>query len=644
MKRTVLSMLEHAANEFSGVPYVSKKQSDGWEDHSFRDVQRDARAFAAALLSRGFKPQDTIAILAEGSPDWVSGEFGTVYAGCISVPLSIKLQPEEIPYRINHSEAEAMIVSKNMLGKVAEVYQNFDSTQLPLFIIDEDGSTEEELLEKFGAPYNLHIELYRNVLLEGYRVFEDVKDKLLEIEDGTQEDDVVTISYTSGTTGNPKGIMLTHLNYYANCKDSVEMFDVPYAKYRTLLVLPCDHSFAHTVGIYAALLRGISLYFVDARGGGMAILRNIPKNLTETNPTFLLTVPALSGNFMKKIRHGISEKGEIVRKLFETGLQSGIKYHGDGFHTPPISTRIVNFLPYKLADRLIFQQVRKTFGADIRFFVGGGALLDVKQQEFFNALGVPIYQGYGLTEAAPVISSNLPRIHKFGSSGTVAPSIECKIIRDDGSEARIGERGEVVIRGENVMKGYFKNVEATAETIREGWLHTGDLGFFDEDGFLFVVGRAKALLIASDGEKYSPEGIEEAIINSSDLIEQCMLHNDHNHYTSALLVLNSDRLKKLMQEKKSAGIPDLLDTIKNEMLAFREDEKYRNLFPSQWLPVTFQLIPEAFSEENKMINSSMKMVRYKISEVYHERIQYMYTDEGKAYDNPKNRQVLKDLI
>ncbi len=644
MKKTVLSILQQASTEFENTPFVATKGDEGWIEKTFLDVLRDSRACAASLRNRGFQKNDTIALLAEGSSDWVISEFSTLFAGCISVPLSIKLLPEEIPFRINHSEAKAIFVSKNMLPKISEVYSQFKQKNIRLIVLDDNSTEISEIRSVAGKDAGSNIELFRDVLLEGYRSLDDFELDLQKIEDETSEDDVVTISYTSGTTGNPKGIMLTHLNYYTNCKDSVEMFEVPRSAYRTLIILPCDHSFAHTVGIYAALFRGISLYFVDARGGGMAILRNIPKNLVEANPTFLLTVPALTGNFMKKIKAGIKEKGKLLQILFNCGLKHAIAYHGNGYNRPSLITRLTSFLPYKVVDLLVFRQVRSIFGNKIQFCVGGGALLDVKQQEFFNAIGVPIYQGYGLTEAAPVISSNLPSIHKFGTSGRVAPSIECTIIKDDGSEAAIGERGEIVIRGENVMKGYFKNPSATEDTIKNGYLYTGDLGYYDKDGFLVVVGRAKALLISPDGEKYSPEGIEEAIINSSELISQVMLYNDHMQYTTALIVIDMQNVQEFIKEKSISDPDDLLYELNNALFAFQQDDNYKNIFPKVWLPATFQVLNEAFTEENKMINSTMKMVRYKIVETHKELIDYMYLEEGKNFINQKNRKALLNLF
>ena len=206
-----------------------------------------------------------------------------------------------------------------------------------------------------------------------------------------------------------------------------------------------------------------------------------------------------------------------------------------------------------LFDKILFSKVRQAFGGRLEFFIGGGALLDIDLQRFFYAIGIPMYQGYGLTEAAPVISSNNPAKHKMGSSGPVARYMEIKICDDDGNEVPLGEKGEIVIKGDNVMAGYWKNPEATAETIKNGWLYTGDLGYMDKDGFLYVLGRFKSLLIGDDGEKFSPEGIEEAIVQQSKFIEQCMLYNNQNAYTTALIYPNVQAVKSWMATHQHAG-------------------------------------------------------------------------------------------
>lgn len=265
-------------------------------------------------------------------------------------------------------------------------------------------------------------------------------------------------------------------------------------------------------------------------------------------------------------------------------------------------------------------------GGHLSFFVGGGALLDIEMQKFYYALGIPMFQGYGLSEATPVISTNTPKKHKLGSSGILVSPMELKIIDSQGREMEPGVSGEIIIKGENVMAGYWKNEQATSETIVDGWLHTGDLGYLDKDGFLYVKGRYKSLLISSDGEKFSPEGIEEAISGNSSLIQQIMLYNNQSPYTIAIIVADKSKYKS----------KELVGAIQAELSRYKSGGDLAGLFPERWLPSTFIIAQEPFTEQNRMINSTMKMVRSKVEEAYSNQIKYAYTPEGKNIYNKLN--------
>ena len=637
--RTVIRLLQEAAGRYPGRAYTTMKTDSGWKPWTYADVDAESELIAAALVKRGFAKDTALGILSEGRPQWVIGEFGVVKASCISVPMSIKLTPEEIAFRVNHSEVKGFLISSNTIKKISQAYNLYEKKPLLIYLDEEDKnliSVEKEHSLKRGTD----IVLFNTLLDEGKQALADNPSLISDIVKTIDEHDTVNICYTSGTTGNPKGIMLTHLNYYANAVDAVEVFQLPDALYETLIVLPLDHSFAHTVGLYAALLRGITLHFVDARGGSMNIIRNLPKNLKEVNPHFMMTVPAISGNFMKKMSAGIVAKGGFIESIFRKGLAAGIRRNGDGSQKPSFGTKLATSIPYTLASLLIFPKLREVFGSRIKFCVGGGALLEVKQQDFFAAIGMPVYQGYGLTEAAPVICSNSPAKHKFGTSGMVAPSITCKIMKDDTNEASIGERGEIVIQGENVMKGYFKNKKASEEVLRDGWLWTGDLGYYDSDGYLVVTGRAKALLIAPDGEKYSPEEIEEAITNNCDIVSQVMVYNDHKNFTTGLLTLQVDQTKKMLQEVGAKTVKEALEAIRKSVYVF--ESKISGSVPSQWIPATFEIIPKEFSEDDGLINSTMKLVRYKTAEFYADRIESMYADHD--FFNERNSQTIKELF
>ncbi len=640
--RTIVTMLQEAGKAFPERAYATKKEKEGWIPFTYQDIDTLSDSICASLVSREYKPADTFGILAEGRPEWIAAEMGIIKARGISVPLSIKLTPEEIAFRLTHSGAKGIVASSNTLENILKALSVMEGDLPVLFYLDGEDERLEKAKRKMKWKKGEHYVAWPQLLGEGDEILRKTPEITRDSVAAIDEQDVVNICYTSGTTGNPKGIMLTHLNYWANAHDSVALFEIPPNTFETLIVLPVDHSFAHTVGIYTSMMRGITLHFVDARGANSAIIRNFPINLTEVNPTFLMTVPSITGNFMKKMIQGVQGKGSFIYGIFERGLNAGIRRNGNGYNTPPLSVRIASFFPHKLADLLIFSKLRKVFGEKIEYCVGGGALLEARQQHFFAAIGVPVYQGYGLTEAAPVISSNTPQKHKFGTSGIVAPSVTCRIMKSEEEEAAAGEKGEIVIKGDNVMKGYFRNPSATAEVLKtidgETWLFTGDLGYFDEDGFLVVTGRAKALLIAKDGEKYSPEEIEEVMINNTPIINQLLVYNDHRSFTTALVTLLEDGVRKLIEEKAITTPQQLLGELETRLRGY--EQKAKGVIPSQWMPSRFALISKPFSEEDKLVNSTMKLVRYKVIEHYAERIELMYADSG---NDEANAEVLRAL-
>ncbi|MGH0052954.1 MAG: AMP-dependent synthetase/ligase [Sphaerochaetaceae bacterium] len=638
MKRTIIGMLHAAAQHYGDRTYTNTKTDAGWVACSFKKTDVESDYVASYLLNHGCKPEETVGILSEGKSSWVTCELGLIKAKMISVPLSIKLTPEEIAFRINHSEAIALAVSSNTLGNAVKALPMFDHPVKFIYLDDQDERLEKQSHDAGWKQDEQYIS-WEALMLKGANLLEQNPSLVREVEETIEENDTINICYTSGTTGNPKGIMLTHLNYYVNVHDAIDLFKLPDAAFETLVVLPVDHSFAHTVGIYTALLRGITLHFVDSRGSNASIIRNFPKNLLEVNPVFLMTVPSITGNFMKKMIQGIHQKGAFIEGIFTRGLEAGMLRNGDGFHKGGTWVKIKTWFPYTLANLLVFPKLRKIFGDRMLYCVGGGALLEAKQQRFFAAIGVPVFQGYGLTEAAPIISSNTPHRYKFGTSGIIAKSEICKIMVDETTEAKIGERGELVIKGENVMKGYFKNPQASKEVLKDGWLWTGDLGYYDEDGFLVVTGRAKALLIGKDGEKYSPEEIEEVMINNLSIINQLMVYNDHQVTTTALVTLQESDVTALIQEKGYKTAEDVLDGIISELHSY---EKHATAIPNMWIPSRFALIEKPFSEADGLVNSTMKLVRYKTVEFYKDRITTLY--ESEEANRKANLEVVRNLF
>lgn len=618
--RTILDLLKEAVENYGENPYLYEaRKGTQYTSISYKQVEERTLQFAAGLMAMGIETGDRVALISEGKNNWVIGELGILHAGAISVPLSVKLQTEQdLSFRINHSECIAVLASDQQIAKLRPMKGLF-TTVKRYILMDPDENPENNEIS------------FESVIEAGKKFIEDNPSALKERTESVKPDSLANISYTSGTTANPKGIMLTHGNYVCNAEQAVEILHGIPPYFRTLLILPWDHSFGHTAGIYTFMKCGASIASVSMGKSPMEILRNVPKSIKAINPHLLMSVPALASNFRKSIEAEIEKKGKFTASLFKRALKTAYAYNKEGYNKGGRGRLMLS-----IYDKLIFSKIRQSFSSNMEFFIGGGALLDIELQRFFYAIGIPMYQGYGLSEATPIISANSQYVHKLGSSGKPVPNMDIKIVDGNLQELPIGEKGEIIIRGGNVMKGYWKNPEATAETIVDGWLRTGDMGYIDKDGFLYVLGRTKSLLISDDGEKFSPEGIEESIVATSPFIDQCVLYNNQSPYTTALVVPNMAELKKATPDPEQAAL--LIEKAINE---YRSSGKHDGLFPHRWIPSAFAVIEEPFSEQNGLVNSTMKIVKHKVYEVYASRIASLYTLEGKQATSPDNLEALK---
>ena len=631
--KTLIELFEKSVQKFPDNALLWEKLTDKYEPSSYKQIQQTVYQFGAGLMALGLKKGDRSGLLSEGRNFWLISELSVLYCGAINVPLSVKLEASELKFRIEHSGAKMMIISSGQAPKLAEIIDLLPALEI-VVVLDgkaRPGSKEisaQDVLAK-GADF-LSIETNR-------KAFEQVWQNI-------QPDDVANISYTSGTTADPKGIMLTHYNYTINVIQANNVLDIG-SEYITLATLPWDHSFAHTACLYTFMMKGASVASIQNGKTPLETLRNVPQNIQEIQPYIMMSVPALSKNFRKNIEKGIQAKGAFTEKLFNHALRIGYAYNGDGWNKGKGWRALLKPL-VALHDKIIFSKIRANFGGNLKFFIGGGALLDIELQRFFSAIGVPVFQGYGLTEASPIISANSPLAVKFGSSGKIVSYLETKIVDSDNQELPLGQKGEIIVKGGNVMKGYWNNPKATAETIIDGWLHTGDMGYLSKDGYLYVMGRFKSLLIGNDGEKYSPEGIEESIVDQSPIIEQAMLYNNQNPYTVGMFVPNIPEISRQLEKqgislKSDAGYVRALELIKQEVDQYKKGGKFENIFPERWLPASILVLPEAFTEQNHMLNSTMNMVRGKITEHYGNEINFLYTPEAKNIINSMNISALK---
>ena len=633
MKKTLVDLFEESVRLYPNNTFLLEKTDKKFEPTTYAEVKNKVYRLGAGLQALGVQKGDSMALLSEGRNAWIIGELAMFYAGAMNVPLSIKLEESnDLLFRLVHGDVKFIMVSRTQLKKVRAIKDQLPNVkQIIVFDNIEEYQEREVSLE--------HIMSLGDEFLNTHTL-----EEFLAVGKSLQNDDIATITYTSGTTADPKGVVLTHRNYTANVEQACTLVNID-ETWRTLIILPLDHCFAHVVGFYIMMSKGASVATTQVGRTPMETLKNIPLNIKEVRPHFILSVPALAKTFKKNIEQAIRAKGKFTVGLFNFGLRLRQIYFGDS-NLDSKGLRALLYPLVALFDKILFSKVRDNFGGELRFFIGGGALLDKDLQKFYVGVGIPMFQGYGLSEATPVLSSNGPDLYRFGSSGKLVKPLELKICDSEGRELPLGEMGEIVVKGENVMKGYWKNPEATAETVRDGYLYTGDLGYMTKEGLLYVKGRFKSLLISSDGEKYSPEGIEEALVEKSKYIDQVMLYNNQSAYTTALIVPNREALKRKIahldltfdtEEGRKAAVKKL----EEELAKYKKGGEFEGMFPERWLPTTFAVLAEPFTEQNQMINSTMKMVRGKIEKAYAARIDYMYTAEGKQTQNQQNLDALK---
>jgi len=626
---TIIDFVEKYTQRFATNTFLREKVDGTWTETSFAQTRDYGRIIAAAFMALGLEKGEKVSLLSEGRNLWIISEIGILYAGGVNVPLSIKLEEsQDLLFRINHSDSRFVIVSGQQLPKIRKIIDGIPSVQRIIVLdeVEEYGSRELSFKDFFNLG---------QAWLSSHQ--EDLDCRARSVA----PDDYANISYTSGTTADPKGVLLTHRNYTANVEQGSSVISLP-EKSVMLIILPLDHCFAHVAGFYTMMYYGGSIATVPVGKNALATLKNIPVAIKEVRPAAMLSVPALARNFRKNIESGIKKKGAFVQKMYEIALHNAVAYNKEYYNRGGLQAWRKPFV--LLFDKLIFKEIRQSFGGRMKFFVGGGALLDIELQRYFCAIGIPMFQGYGLSEATPIICANSEGHAIFGSSGRVVKPLDIKICNDEGKEVPPGVKGEIVIRGENVMAGYWKNPDATANTIIDGWLHTGDMGYLKADKkYLWVTGRFKSLLISPDGEKYSPEGFEDSLTDGSKYIEQTILHNNQDPYTIALIVPNKDALNEYVKKaypglilNSAEAKKKMLDKIQAEINSYRKGGAHDNLFPERWLPAAIAVLPDQFNEKNGLVNSTMKVVRGKVEKFYSDRIDYAYTPEGKELYNDRN--------
>jgi len=594
---TIPQMFQKLTAKFENEtrPALMHKIEGKYVGITYSDLRRRVELFAFGLASLGLKRGDRVSIIAENRPEWVVADQAIAALGGVSVPLYPTMTAKQNEYIFNDAGVRFAVVSNQFqLNKVLRVRENIPTLEKIILIVEKQGALEKDVL------------LYSDLLGLGERFARDNPDHINASRAMVRPHDLLTLIYTSGTTGNPKGVMLTHDNLVSNIVSAAQVIE--FGTDDVLLsFLPLSHSFERMAGYYTALSCGATIAYAES-------VETVRDNMLEVRPTIITTVPRLFERIYSRVMKQVDSGPPIRQKIFHWGVKVGKAYatavRAGKSPSPAVA------LQRKVADHLVFSKLKANTGGRMRFFVSGGAALAREFGEFFEAAGLTIIEGYGLTESSPVIAANRLHHYKWGSVGPAIPGVQIKIAPD----------GEILARGPNIMKGYWNNPKATAEVIdSEGWLHTGDIGHLDEEGFLCITDRKKHLFVSSGGKNIAPQPIENLFL-ASKYIEQFMLIGDRRMFLTALIVPDFDALKEYADArnipyKDNVDLtqhPAVNDLIESNIAQIQKDlanfERVRK----------FTLLDRQFTIEDGELTPTQKVRRKAIEERYKEIIESMY--------------------
>ena len=510
------------------------------------------------IISKG----DRCILLSENRPEWLISDIAIMNAGGVNVPLFTTYSESDYEYIINNCEPKVCIVSNF-----------FQFSKIKKFV---KANTIVISIEKFDDEIKFFEDIFVKAMSNSKTLTESIK----SYNNNLRRNDLACIIYTSGTTGNPKGVMLSHGGILSNCEGAQEILDslVKNRKPVFLTWLPLSHSYEHTVQ-YVQILLGAKVYYAES-------LEKLLPNMAFARPTIMTAVPRFYQNLYSKISFNFSKQKGLKKKLIENTILLGTKNLNK--EVLSFKEKIINFL----CEILVRKKIKKQFGGKLKAFVSGGGALDQKIGEFLNSVGLPTLQGYGLTETSPVVSCNIPGKIKIE---TVGPPFKT-------NEVKIADDGEILVKGENVMLGYWNMKEETDEILKNGWLHTGDIGEITKDGNLKITDRKKEIIVNLGGDNISPSKIEN-LLCLSDQIKQSFVYGDKKTFLVALIVSENEENKKEIQ----LYIENL-----NKNLSISEKIK------------KFKLIKEEFTIENGMLTPTLKLKRKKVLEKYKVDLEKLY--------------------
>ncbi len=501
-------------------------------------------------------------LLSENRPEWLISDIAIMNAGGVTVPLFTTYSENDYKYIVNDCKPKVCIVSNSDQFKKIKNYIKENTVVISIDKLDEEK------------------EFFENIFLKKEKIFKELNDNSAPYNNELRRNDLACIIYTSGTTGNPKGVMLSHGGILSNCEGAQEILDtlVKNEKPVFLTWLPLSHSYEHTVQ-YVQILLGAKIYYAES-------LEKLLSNMALAQPTIMTAVPRFYQNLYSKIFLNFSKQKGLKKKLIESTILLGTKNLNK--KKLNLKEKIINFL----CEKLVRKKIKKQFGGKLQAFVSGGGALDQKIGEFLNSIGLPTLQGYGLTETSPVVSCNIPENIKIE---TVGPPFKT-------NQVKIADDGEILVKGENVMLGYWNMKKETDDIITNGWLHTGDIGEITKDGNLKITDRKKEIIVNLGGDNISPTKIEN-LLCLNEKIKQSFVYGDKKTYLVALIVSESEENKK--------EIEIYLENLNKSLSSVEKVKK-------------FKLIKEEFTIENRMLTPTLKLKRKKILEKYKEDIEKLY--------------------
>jgi len=582
-------MFLYAAKTFGDRSVLEWKEGDEYKSLNGKQLLEMVHRVSEALEELGLKPNDKAAIISENRFEWIAADFACIINRVVTVPIYTTMTAEQTGYILRHSECKVCFVSSNLiLEKVKSVVHNLP--EMRKVVIFNDIEPQGNYVVRFKEL------LSRRVPSHPQRITEKIK----EID----ENDILTIIYTSGTTGVPKGVCLTHKNILSNlrsCREAlyVDQNDV------FLSFLPLAHSYERTAGYYFPMYVGAKVVYAQS-------IDTVASQMPEVKPTLMTAVPLFLHRMQARVLKSADSMPVLRRAVFKLGLKAASRNEKD---VPEVPSERRKRAVWKLFDLLVYKKLRKRLGGRLRFFVSGGSALNKETGEFFDRMGIKILEGYGMTEASPVISVNREENYRFGTVGLPL----------NGVTVRIAEDGEILVKGDNVMAGYYRDEEETKKTIRDGWLHTGDIGEFDTAGRLKITDRKKTLFKTQGGKYISLTHIEEAV-SRSRFIEHIMALGGDKPFVTALVSPALEELKSYADEHgltygdtgELAAHPEILKLMKREI-----DESQKTLAKYERVR-RFTILPVPFTIEGGELTPTLKVKRKVVEEKYKGIIEEMY--------------------